>query len=251
MRVTRKVREILSWYESDTPGTKANLARILMNGRLGGSGKVLILPVDQGFEHGPARSFAANPPAYDPHYHFQLAIDAGVDFPSLLIALHRGETIVPPSPRIGVRCRWLLGDLDHLLISLRRRQAREAREDMGYGFFVFGRADDSLMGGVTLSNLQRGIALSCGLGYWIGEPYARQGLMTEAVRSVLPFVFETLALHRLEAACLPGNEASKRLLRKLGFGEEGYARGYLRIDAEWHDHLLFAMLSSDYFADSR
>ncbi len=132
-----------------------------------------------------------------------------------------------------------------------RRQAREAREDTGYGFFVFGHADDSLMGGVTLSNLQRGIALSCSLGYWIGEPYARQGLMTEAVRSVLPFVFETLALHRLEAACLPGNEASKRLLRKLGFGEEGYARGYLRINAEWHDHLLFAMLSSDYFADSR
>ncbi|MCZ6522611.1 MAG: class I fructose-bisphosphate aldolase [Alphaproteobacteria bacterium] len=79
MRVTRKVKQILSWYESDTPGTKANLARILMNGRLGGSGKVLILPVDQGFEHGPARSFAANPPAYDPHYHFQLAIDAGLN----------------------------------------------------------------------------------------------------------------------------------------------------------------------------
>jgi class I fructose-bisphosphate aldolase len=79
MRLTRKVREILSRYESDTPGTKANLARILMNGRLGGSGKVIILPVDQGFEHGPARSFAANPPAYDPHYHFQLAIDAGLN----------------------------------------------------------------------------------------------------------------------------------------------------------------------------
>jgi fructose-bisphosphate aldolase, class I len=79
MRLTRKVKEILSFYESDNPGTKANLARILMNGRLGGTGKMVILPVDQGFEHGPARSFAPNPPAYDPHYHFQLAIDAGLN----------------------------------------------------------------------------------------------------------------------------------------------------------------------------
>ncbi len=79
MRLTRKVKEILSWYESDNPGTKANLARILMNGKLGGTGKLVILPVDQGFEHGPARSFAPNPPAYDPHYHFQLAIDAGLN----------------------------------------------------------------------------------------------------------------------------------------------------------------------------
>ncbi len=79
MKMTRKVREILSHYESDNPGTKANLARILMQGRLGGSGKLVILPVDQGFEHGPARSFAPNPPAYDPHYHFELAIEAGLN----------------------------------------------------------------------------------------------------------------------------------------------------------------------------
>ncbi|MEM9682252.1 MAG: class I fructose-bisphosphate aldolase [Pseudomonadota bacterium] len=78
MRVTQRVRKILANYESDNPGTKANLARILMHGRLGGSGKLLILPVDQGFEHGPARSFAKNAPAYDPHYHFQLAVDAGL-----------------------------------------------------------------------------------------------------------------------------------------------------------------------------
>ena len=79
MRVTQRVRKILSAYESDNPGTKANLARILMQGKLGGSGKAVILPVDQGFEHGPARSFASNPAAYDPHYHFQLAIDAGLN----------------------------------------------------------------------------------------------------------------------------------------------------------------------------
>lgn len=79
MKLTRRVKEILGHYESDNPGTKANLARMLMEGRLGGTGKMIILPVDQGFEHGPARSFAPNPPAYDPHYHFQLAIDAGLN----------------------------------------------------------------------------------------------------------------------------------------------------------------------------
>lgn len=78
MKLTRKVKQILSCYESDNPGTKANLARMLMQGRLGGTGKMIILPVDQGFEHGPARSFAINPDAYDPHYHFQLAVDAGL-----------------------------------------------------------------------------------------------------------------------------------------------------------------------------
>ncbi len=78
MRITQRVKKILDRYESDNPGTKANLARILMEGKLGGSGKLVILPVDQGFEHGPARSFAPNPPAYDPHYHFQLAIEAGL-----------------------------------------------------------------------------------------------------------------------------------------------------------------------------
>ena len=79
MRITQRVKKILDWYESDNPGTKTSLARILMAGKLGGSGKLVILPVDQGFEHGPARSFAPNPPAYDPHYHFQLAIEAGLN----------------------------------------------------------------------------------------------------------------------------------------------------------------------------
>jgi class I fructose-bisphosphate aldolase len=78
MRVTQRVKKILSYYESDNAGTKGNLARILMEGKLGGTGKLVILPVDQGFEHGPARSFAPNPAGYDPHYHFQLAIDAGL-----------------------------------------------------------------------------------------------------------------------------------------------------------------------------
>ena len=78
MQITPKVKEILSWYEGENPGVKGNLARLLMHGRLAGSGKLVILPVDQGYEHGPARSFAANPPAYDPHYLYQLALDAGL-----------------------------------------------------------------------------------------------------------------------------------------------------------------------------
>src|SRR2546427_12079894 len=75
--MTERVREILSWYGADNPGTLTNLARLLNTGRLAGTGKLVILPVDQGFEHGPARSFAPNPPAYDPRYHFDLAVEAG------------------------------------------------------------------------------------------------------------------------------------------------------------------------------
>ncbi len=79
MRATPEVQKILSLYEGETPGVKANLCRIMMAGRLGGTGRMIILPVDQGFEHGPARTFAVNPAAYDPHYHYQLAIDAGLN----------------------------------------------------------------------------------------------------------------------------------------------------------------------------
>jgi fructose-bisphosphate aldolase, class I len=102
MKMTPRVRKILSHYESDNPGTKANLARILMQGRLGGTGHLVILPVDQGFEHGPARSFAANPPAYDPHYHFQLAVDAGLSaYASVLGMIEAGaDTLAGQIPLI-------------------------------------------------------------------------------------------------------------------------------------------------------
>src|SRR5882672_5224543 len=93
MDLNEPVKKILSYYESDNPGTKANLARILMQGRLGGTGKLVILPVDQGFEHGPARSFAPNPAGYDPHYHFQLAIDAGLSaYASVLGMIEAGAS---------------------------------------------------------------------------------------------------------------------------------------------------------------
>ena len=98
VRNTERVREILSWYESDNPGTKTNIARLLNSGRLAGTGKLVILPVDQGFEHGPARSFATNPGGYDPNYHFELAIEAGCNayaaplgFIESAAARHAGE----------------------------------------------------------------------------------------------------------------------------------------------------------------
>ena len=92
MRATKAVQKILSHYEGETPGVKATLCRILMEGRLGGTGKMIILPVDQGFEHGPARTYAPNPASYDPHYHFQLAIDAGLNaYAAPLGMLEAGE----------------------------------------------------------------------------------------------------------------------------------------------------------------
>lgn len=126
-----------------------------------------------------------------------------------------------------------------------RRYQREIRDDQAYPFLVFRAEDGCLVGGLTLSNLRRGVAQACTVGYWIGAPFARQGLMVAAVNAVVPFVFETLGLHRLEAACLPANVASIGLLQKCGFTEEGYARRYLQINGIWQDHILFALLADD------
>jgi len=125
-----------------------------------------------------------------------------------------------------------------------RRYMRDVREEQAFPFLVF-RADHVLVGGCTLSNIRRGVTQSCSLGYWAGEPHAGKGHIGAAVRALVPFVFDELRLHRLEAACLPSNEASKRLLLKCGFTKEGYARAYLKIDGAWRDHELFAMLSTD------
>ena len=94
-------------------------------------------------------------------------------------------------------------------------------------------------GGITLRNILRGVAQTGTLGYWIGEPHARRGYTLEAVDALARFAFGRLGLHRLEAACCPDNDASRRLLLKAGFELEGRARGYLKIDGRWRDHLLF------------
>jgi ribosomal-protein-alanine N-acetyltransferase len=124
-----------------------------------------------------------------------------------------------------------------------RRYAEDQRADTSYAFFLFRKSDDALVGGVTLANVRRGVAQAGSLGYWIGEPFARRGLMTGAVQALVPFSFGSLRLHRLEAACIPSNTASIRLLEKAGFVREGYARDYLCINGMWQDHLLFARLN--------
>jgi ribosomal-protein-alanine N-acetyltransferase len=127
-----------------------------------------------------------------------------------------------------------------------RRTQREWREETGYGFQLIRKADGALLGGITLGAVRRGVSDSCVLGYWLGAPFARQGLMTEAVHCALDFAFDRLGLHRVEAACLPANVASRGLLLKCGFREEGLAREYLRIDGAWADHARFAILSTDH-----
>ena len=118
----------------------------------------------------------------------------------------------------------------------------EMRQGVTYSFLIFRRVDDVLLGGITLSNLRRGVAQSATLGYWIGLPHGNQGYMTDSLAAILEFAFSRIGLHRVEAACLPANEASRRLLLRSGFREEGYAREYLRISGRWQDHQLFAIL---------
>lgn len=126
-----------------------------------------------------------------------------------------------------------------------RRAASDWRDDTGYAFHLVMRDGGQLIGAATLSNVRRGVAQSVSLGYWIGENFARQGYMSEALPLVLEFAFEQLGLHRIEAACLPSNTPSRALLRRTGFVEEGLARRYLRIRGTWEDHLLFAILQDD------
>lgn len=133
--------------------------------------------------------------------------------------------------------------------SFQRRLSRytaDWRADAGYTFLIFRRSDDKVIGGISLSNVRRGVAQTGTLGYWMGKPHAGQGHMSAALRLVLDFCFEDLSLHRVEAACLPSNEPSQRLLRRCGFNEDGYARKYLKIRGEWHDHMLFSLLVEEH-----
>jgi ribosomal-protein-alanine N-acetyltransferase len=145
--------------------------------------------------------------------------------------------------------RWTESDLGQRVYAARLRRSREeARAGTDFSFFIFLRNEDAetLVGGVTLSNVRRRAAQFVNLGYWMGAPYAGRGLMTEAVGVTLPFVFETLGLHRIHAATLPHNLASRRVLEKNGFREEGYADRYLQIDGRWCDHVLFGLTRERY-----
>ncbi len=140
---------------------------------------------------------------------------------------------------------WPSDDLTRSAFRRRvKRNQQEINNDEAYPFLLF-RDDDVLAGGLTLGQVKRGVVQAATLGYWIGEVYARQGLMSSAVRAMTGYAFATLRLHRIEASCLPHNEASRKLLERTGFTREGYARAYLRIDGVWQDHLLFGLLESD------
>jgi ribosomal-protein-alanine N-acetyltransferase len=139
---------------------------------------------------------------------------------------------------------WPADDLERG--AFRRRLATYAREiDAGtaYPFFIFDAVDERLTGAITLSNIRRGVAQTATVGYWIGEPFAGKGRMTAAVRTLTDFAFRGLGLHRIEAACVPDNEPSRRVLLKAGFTHEGTARAYLKINGVWRDHLLFGIIS--------
>ena len=141
---------------------------------------------------------------------------------------------------------WSEDDLTRTSFRLRvKRAAREIASDEAYSLFIFEARSETLLGGLTLGLVRRGVAQACTLGYWMGQRHAGKGHMTEAVRGALNFAFSELARHRVEAACLPHNEPSRRLLERVGFRREGEARGYLRINGVWADHLLYGMLAAD------
>jgi len=139
---------------------------------------------------------------------------------------------------------WPADDLSRA--AFRRRLLAYARDrDLGaaYPFFVFRAADDALTGGITLSNIRRGVAQMGSVGYWCGRPYTRQGHTLAAVRALTEFSFRRLGLHRLEAACVPENAPSRTLLAKACFVEEGFAKAYLKINGVWRDHVLFGQVT--------
>ena len=125
------------------------------------------------------------------------------------------------------------------------RYAKERREGSGHVYFIFIAATLELAGGITLGHIKHGVAQSGVIGYWMGEPYAGKGLMADAVGVIKAHAFGPLGLHRVEAACIPDNERSVRLLKKAGFTLEGQLRSYLKINGRWRDHLLFSCLEGD------
>ena len=122
---------------------------------------------------------------------------------------------------------------------------RAIRQGEAYPLFMFRQKDGQVVGGITLSNIRRQPAQAGTLGYWVGEAYAMQGYMSEALEAVREHAFSTLELSRLEAACLPDNVASRRLLERCGFKYEGVAQAYLQIDGRWRNHVLYAALRVD------
>ena len=145
---------------------------------------------------------------------------------------------------------WARDELSRAAFRRRLRfYQKDMREELGYAFFVFREPDQALIGGLTLSNIRRGVTQAVSIGYWTGVPHVGQGHMTNAVRLAAEFVFNDLRLHRLEAACLPNNYASITVLERNNFVKEGLARRYLKINGRWQDHFLFALLREDFIGE--
>ncbi|WP_336057753.1 GNAT family N-acetyltransferase [Nitratireductor sp. CH_MIT9313-5] len=142
---------------------------------------------------------------------------------------------------------WSTDELSRHAYRQRLRRYRE-EYDRGSGltFFIFLRESEILVGGLSLSNIRRGVAQAATVGYWMGAPHAGKGLMLDALKLVIPFAFGQLSLHRLEAACIPENQRSVRLLEKAGFRREGLARSYLKINGAWQDHVLYALIAGEH-----
>ena len=142
--------------------------------------------------------------------------------------------------------RWAPDELERH--AWRQRLGRY-REDFARGvavaFFILDNQSGQLLGGITLGNIRHGVAQSGHIGYWIGERFAGRGFMAEALDLLAGHAFETLKLHRIEAACIPANSRSIRVLEKAGFQREGLLRSYLRINGVWQDHYLYALISED------
>tara|TARA_B100001057_G_scaffold19525_1_gene18056 strand:+ start:43339 stop:43926 length:588 start_codon:yes stop_codon:yes gene_type:complete len=126
--------------------------------------------------------------------------------------------------------------------------SRRRRSDSQYSFFIFDK-NDQLLGGINVFNIKRGISQSCTIGYWIGKKYSNKGYMTKALSILIVYLFNQYRVNRIEAACLPSNNTSIKLLLRLGFSKEGYATDYLRINGRWEDHLLFAITKKKYDLD--
>lgn len=142
--------------------------------------------------------------------------------------------------------RWMPDELDR---TAWRHRIGRYREDYAQGtaiaLFIVEKASGKLVGGITLGNIRHGVCQSAHIGYWMGERYAGRGLMTDALNVLVRFGFDTLKLHRIEAACIPDNARSIRVLEKAGFQREGLLRSYLRINGSWQDHYLYARIVDD------
>lgn len=158
-------------------------------------------------------------------------------------AMLRGESrgfLEPWEPR------WAADELGRAAWRHRLSRYREDYErGSAIAFFIYEKASGQLLGGITLGNIRYGVAQSGHIGYWIGERFAGKGFMLDALNLLADHAFDTLRLHRIEAACIPGNARSIRVLEKAGFRREGLLRSFLKINGVWEDHFLYALIAGD------